>query len=217
MFEKFINDGNNTFRQRYIGTYGLYHHNNKPPILVKLTDYSEANGGTVYFTDQKGIVYHLYANSTEDIKFEFSPPEKRWYPHKHYGAVLGYRRVQRQFQRGLCDANYSLKVWLGPPHRGKFGNLVLTFSEAANVLLKTNSLKTVPFSTWVSDFTVNSYYVDSQFCITRSPNSIYHLYLYDKEIAEFVVNNNKVEMKEENEMFSHEVVKVFNMIGLQYV
>jgi hypothetical protein len=90
------------FRQRYEGTYGMYSHNVKEPLLVMLTS---VNAARCLFQDKRGVEYRV--NSDTGIPFEFLPVERRVANYKDT-VLYGTRRPQRQWQRGVCDGNTTI-------------------------------------------------------------------------------------------------------------
>lgn len=106
MFEKFMSVNARDFSQRYQGTYGFFKREDKK-TLVRLVNVN-VDRGQVEFIDAKSIPYQLNQNSTEDVGFEFLPPKSSWH-NTSMGALLVRRIPQRQYSRGICDANTSIQ------------------------------------------------------------------------------------------------------------
>lgn len=216
MFEKFTSEGGGTFRQRYLNTYGFFNNreSKKPPLLVKLVEFTGNNHSTVCFEDIHGARYHLHADSTSDIGFDFAPPEKRWYPHYIYGAVLGARKPVKQYSKGLCDNNYILQ-YLDEKYL-KFNSLEINFKEAENILQP--KIKTIQLSLkeWVSSQTLpHTYYVTNQLVICKHPNGRLFVYLYDQVIATLTLAEDILIFKDVDLIFNSECIQLQKLLGFK--
>jgi hypothetical protein len=103
MFEKFLRSDATDFRRRYEGTYGFFRRKNEPAMLCRLTGVSDR----VAFQDRHGQEFSLNADAEDEIGFEFLPPKSRWY-NTELGAVWVYRKVDRQYTRGVSDRTVSI-------------------------------------------------------------------------------------------------------------
>lgn len=214
MFEKFLNTGTNTFNQRYNNTYGMWVDNvNKIRKLVKITAISEDNG-SLSFVDSRGVKSTLYSDVKEDMGFEFVPPIRRWYPHKTYGAVLGYRVPAHQFRRGLCDDNYSVVYFdKNLIRRG----LNLTFELLDQLLF--NDPKPPHSLESFLDFTsteskTNTFYVSPQLALHKTSPTIMYLMVYDRPIAtgRYMKGRKVFSLTEVNQMFAKDCDKLSQYI-----
>lgn len=106
MFEKFMSSNAGDFRQRYRGTYGFFITAAKR-TLVMLSDVSTENR-SVHFSDSRGVTYQLNVDADDDIGFEFIPPRSAWH-NTSKGPMLVGRVAARQYQRGICQANTSIR------------------------------------------------------------------------------------------------------------
>lgn len=104
MFEKFLSQNQESFRQRYEGTYGFYSDGRKR-LLVKLAEISTAQCA---FVDADGVSYRVRPDHPDKVGFEFLPPKSAWYNTEQWGAVYTQRLAQRQFQRGITSKNVEL-------------------------------------------------------------------------------------------------------------
>lgn len=218
MFEKFLGSSSSTFQQRYLGTYGFFHnrHEKKPPLLVKLVDFPNNLNKSVVFQTIEGISYELKIDTEKDIGFEFAPPEKRWYPHQFYGAVLGCRRPSRQYSKGLCDANYKVCFF-------KDDNISVTipinFEVAATLLLEVEPKHTtLAFNKWVgNDALPRFYYLNKQFCIAKKRGFPFAVYLYDQIIGTFTLVEDVLHYHSVDVLFSEDCRRLANILGYQKV
>lgn len=130
MFEKFLSQNLESFRQRYEGTYGFYRNEHGRRLLVKLAAITSEQ---VDFVDRDGIQYHMRPDRPDDIGFEFIPPKSAWYNTAAYGAVYTQRLAQRQYQRGITsktiEAN-SLSKGTFQPRRIDFDLLAMVYEKA---------------------------------------------------------------------------------------
>lgn len=106
MFEKFLRENANDFRQRYEGTYGFYRDEKGKRLLAQLTAITEE---TCLFTDARGIEYRLNVDAEKDIGFEFLPPRSGYFNTRR-GAMLVKRVAVRQFQRGVTGKNVTISL-----------------------------------------------------------------------------------------------------------
>lgn len=100
MFEKFLSNNVDNFRQRYEGTYGFYRTNDGRRILTMI----RSVGQVCEFVDANNINYTLNADSPNNIGFEFLPPRSQWY-NTATGPMFVKRGARRQWQRGISAAN----------------------------------------------------------------------------------------------------------------
>jgi hypothetical protein len=103
MFEKFLSENIENFRQRYEGTFGFYKVGNKR-LLVKLQEISNQQ---CHFKDALGMDYTIQPDHPDEVGFEFLPPKSQWYNTKE-GAVYTQRIASRQFQRGVTGKTLEI-------------------------------------------------------------------------------------------------------------
>jgi hypothetical protein len=106
MFEKFLSENIENFRQRYEGTFGFYRADGNKRLLVKLTAVSVS---TCNFTDASGTTYNVDPDHPDDVGFEFLPPKSQWY-NTPEGAVFTQRVASRQFQRGVTSKTLEIHL-----------------------------------------------------------------------------------------------------------
>lgn len=128
MFEKFMMANAGDFRQRYEGTFGFYRDEKGKRMLSKLT----AIGGNICeFTDARGVVFKLNANSDKDIGFEFIPPKSQFY-NTDEDTFYVRRLAARQFQRGVSNKNVEIFRLVGDtlmPQRVDFQTLGKVYEQ----------------------------------------------------------------------------------------
>lgn len=211
MFEKFINNGTNTFRQRYSDTYGIWVDNvRKIRKLVNLT-YISDNGGVLSFVDKDGVESKLYADSDEDIGFEFVPPVRRWYPNTKYGAVLGYRVPAHQFRKGIHDDNYRVVYMTRKLAQQSLG---LSFEILDQMLHSTPTLPSLPSFTEFIEGDKDTYYLTPQMVVQKTSASGFALLVFDKAVASgrFLRSKNLIKLTEVNEVFKNECLDLGKVI-----
>jgi hypothetical protein len=190
MFEKFTAANIETFRQRYLGTYGFFTREGKPEILVQIADITD---GGCSFIDESGLTYTLKSDSTSDIGFTFAPPESRYY-NTEKGLRLVLRKAVRQFQRGITDKNVSIQV---PGSAWK--DEKVSFSTLKNVY------NYIPALQAVAKGSVNSGVAVSPFIALH--NGL--IYLLDEVIGSFkeYLEDKSIEVKfSEPELWGNEVI-----------
>lgn len=217
MFEKFTTEGGDTFRRRYEGTFGYYinRSNGGQRLLVQLVSFGGRNGEVLHFKNIDGIEYTLNANTDSDIGFEFVPPEKRYYPHAMYGAVLGARVVARQFSRGLCENNYTLRTW--SPRRLNFETLPVNFQEVHNIL-EGSPKPQQAFQDWIKSPKTAMFYLSPLFALVVAIEGV-KLYLYDRHIATLTATGESLTVVTDSfdPIFTAEVTVVANLLGFKDV
>lgn len=194
MFEKFTANGGNTFRQRYEGTFGYYvnRETKTPPLLVQLTNFRN-DGNILEFKTIDGVLYTLNINTNREIGFEFAPPTKRWYPSDRFGALLGSRRVARQFSRGLCENNYELRYL---QNNERWVSAQITFENVHHILEESTRQITAPVTAFVENkYAHNTYYLTPQYVLFRSKEGLLNLYLYERPIASLTVALKEKQLK----------------------
>lgn len=216
MFEKFTTEGGDTFRRRYEGTYGYFVNKTNPnlPLLVQLVSFEGNNGEILRFKRLDGIMFTLNANTEKEIGFEFTPPEKRWYPHPVYGAVLGARRPARQFSRGLCDANYTLQYYNVKNIRWE--ELPVNFQEVANIL-EGPKKNISSLEVWLkAGQETTAYYLSPTFSLL-SGRKVIHLALFDRFIAQLKFEGDKLTVMSRDVIFDTEYGQVAALLGKELV
>lgn len=168
MFEKFTSADAGDFRQRYQGTYGYFRQaDNKTLVRLDKVNF-ETNNKTVEFVDEHGLTYTLHADShDETVGFDFLPP-KISYHNGENNAWLLRRIPARQYQRGICDRNTSIRTVDG-----------IIFSVDFAILKKLFNNKYSPKETFAatthSTKTEQSFALSSQFAVSLSRGRIYCL------------------------------------------
>jgi hypothetical protein len=215
MFEKFLNNGTNTFRQRYNETFGFWVDNvRKIRKLVKITYISDNNGHLV-FVDDKGVESVLYSDSDEDVGFEFAPPVKSWYPHTTYGAVLGYRVPNQQYRRGIHVDNYSIVTLNSANNKVNLDVSFDNLNQMFNVSPKELSLTS--FREFLSKKTSEmplTYYINSQMVLYKNTASIFSVLIYDRPVAtaKFLRSKDTLVLTEVNPLFMEECMSIGHLI-----
>ena len=110
MFEKFTSIESPNFRQRYQGTFGFFRKGEKK-ILVQLNSITTGDSrALVDFSDRNGIKYKLYSDSDDaSVGFEFIPPKCQYHDTTE-GTFLVKRIAAKQYLRGICDRNTSIRT-----------------------------------------------------------------------------------------------------------
>lgn len=128
MFEKFLSENADNFRQRYEGTYGFYRDGTKR-LLVKLVSISPDQ---CQFVDGRDVMFSIRPDHPDNIGFEFLPPKAQWYNTKIHGAVHTQRLAHRQFQRGVTSKTLEIMRLKGGalhPIRVDFRNLSAIYED----------------------------------------------------------------------------------------
>lgn len=176
MFEKFMSNNAENFRQRYEGTYGFFRNQTGKRLLVKLNTISDHR---VDFEDAHGITYHLSADSENNIGFEFIPPASGWY-NTPEGAVFMQRVAARQFHRGVTAKNINLFTL----HSGLLTEKRLTF----DLLSSMYETGITPAEAISSNMKKGSVALSRQFAIDTTKKLIYLLsegigsYVHDEKL-----------------------------------
>ena len=105
MFEKFMTTNIGDFRQRYRGTFGFFHRDNEKTLVC--LENVDTERRTVVFRDIKGNDFTLIVNHDDNIGFSFIAPKAQWH-NTQYGPLLVGRIPQKQYRRGICEANTSI-------------------------------------------------------------------------------------------------------------
>lgn len=133
MFEKFTAIGANDFKQRYQGTYGFFTRGDKK-YLTRLENVYVGGQSYVEFVDRNGMEYKLLQDSKEDnCGFEFIPPKCAFYNTKEGSPRIINRIPARQYQRGICDRNTSIKDLIGRSFNVDFKILAALFEEVPSI------------------------------------------------------------------------------------
>lgn len=133
MFEKFTSLGSMDFKQRYQGTYGFF--TNKGKRHLARLENVQAGGSNNYveFVDRDGMEYKLLQDSVEETcGFEFIPPKCAYY-NTPDGPLIVNRVPARQYLRGICDRNTSIKDLLARSHPVSFETLIKLFENKTSV------------------------------------------------------------------------------------
>jgi len=102
MREVFTSAGRQDFRQRYEGTFGWYANDGKR-LLVSV---DRVLDGVMHFSDQNKVQYS--ANADKGVGFEFLPVERGLH-NIDSDMVYMYRKVARQYKRGICPDNTVIR------------------------------------------------------------------------------------------------------------
>lgn len=164
MFEKFLSENAESFRQRYEGTYGFFRSENGKRKLVRLTAIRE---NRCDFEDADGIPYHIAPDTVRNLGFEFLPPKSQWYNTEN-GAMLTQRVASRQFQRGISPKNVVITAvgrnGVPQPVQVNFINLASIYDRF------------VPASLAMEDFIherANGVAISGQFALTTSGHAVW--------------------------------------------
>lgn len=103
----YTSEGVHDFSQRYEGTFGWIDRANASSLMVKLTSVTP---NTLTFQDKKNIEY--YARADRDVWFSFLPVKKGSYLF-HDEIVVVERRPARQWKRGICEENTTIRKLSG--------------------------------------------------------------------------------------------------------
>lgn len=133
MFEKFLSENIENFRQRYEGTFGFYRDGGNRRLLVKLT---EIAGNQCNFVDARGVTYNVRPDHPNEVGFEFLPPKSMWY-NTEYGAMFAQRIASRQFQRGVTAKTLSIVLL----HKGELVDRRVDFPNLSAMYEGKNSPK----------------------------------------------------------------------------
>ena len=208
MFEKFTTKDCTDFKQRYAGTYGFFVTKDTKTLvrLEKIRTNQEVNNPVVEFVDRDGLKYVLRADSEDDcIGFEFLPPKSR-YHNLSVGAVLVSRIPARQYARGICDRNTSIRTSYGSGLGINFDTLTKLFLE---VPVSARSLLLAPP---VKD-TDNSFAISPQFCISKMFGTIKCLGI---EIGKAKVKDDHVfVVLDDYALWSTEIVDALHRCGIK--
>ena len=134
MFEKFTSLGVQDFKQRYQGTYGFF--TNKGKRHLTRLENVVTSGGVSYveFVDRVGMEYKLLQDAKDDTcGFEFIPPKCAFYNTSKGAPYIVNRVPARQYQRGICDRNTSIKDLTGRSYPVDFKTLVALFEDVTSV------------------------------------------------------------------------------------
>lgn len=197
MFEKFLSQNAESFRQRYEGTFGFYKDEQNKRLLVRL-DRIRDNRCT--FVDAQGIEYQLNPNTERNIGFEFIPPKSAWY-NTADGAIYAQRMAARQFSRGINGRNlemYLLKKSFVPmridfPSLASVYDTSLSLKDAVGLFEKGNSLA-----------------ISNQFALDPIRNRVF---LFKEVIGNYTLSGKKLSIKlHEPELWRTEITDALNSI-----
>lgn len=128
MFEKFLSENIDNFRQRYEGTYGFFRNDQGKRMLVRILAIAPDRCD---FVGPGDISFHIRPDVKDNIGFEFLPPKSQWY-NTEDGAMYVERVAQRQFSRGITSKNiliYKLDRGTPAPTSVGFKNLGMIFDS----------------------------------------------------------------------------------------
>ena len=171
MFEKFTSVDSADFKQRYLGTYGFFRSSEKR-TLVQIKGIA---ANKVTFIDRNKLDYFLQADSTADVGFEFVPPKSSYYNIKGGECVLISRIPSRQYLRGVCHRNTSIKGLNSGPMSIDFETLASVFE----------SEETVQSALTASLASGQGFAISPQFAISLM---MQQLYCFDTPIGSVKVN-----------------------------
>lgn len=113
------------FNQRYNGCFGVFHQGNKARVVKIL----EVDGDMVEFKDAPESSTE-YITLGSDYYFTMTCLQRRWWP-TSMGPILTTRVPARQYRRGICSNNTTLRIQSGA---GAF-NARPDFSNIKDILM----------------------------------------------------------------------------------
>lgn len=189
---EFTSYGTRDFVQRYAETYGWLERNGKPNLLVKLLKITDS---FLNFTDETGFEYT--ALSDRGNWFTFIPVVKGSYLYKDTIVVV-QRIPARQWRRGICEENTSIKTIEGVSLDTNFEVLKAIFSPVQNTTIETFK------HTLEGDRVL----FNPQFSIYKN-----RFYVYDNVIGTY--ESGKVMLN--NDLFQQEITDIFNSHNIPVV
>jgi len=169
MFEKFTAVESPNFRQRYQGTYGFFRKDDNK-VLVRLDQITTGDSrALVEFSDRTGVKYRLYSDSDDQsVGFEFIPP-KCQYHNTESGTYLVKRTAAKQYLRGICDRNTSIRTVNGVGMPVGFDILHAIYDHPVDHLTRYNTITDPEFDD------EKSFAISSQFAISLETGRIFCL------------------------------------------
>jgi hypothetical protein len=147
MFEKFLSENAQDFRQRYEGTYGYFFDRSAGKRVLCRIDRIDLDSPTrmVYFSDHRSVEFSIRADVEGDIGFEFIPPRSAFY-NTQKGVFYVQRVAARQFSRGIRDSNTNIFKLEGDWRRvaTRFDSLLPIFEQ--RIPYGINNVKDTPIS-----------------------------------------------------------------------
>lgn len=170
MFEKLSAQNEETFRRRYVGTYGTFVQKDKKTLCRIVS----SDRDFVVFEDKDGDTYNIRTNTTEDVGFLFMPPRSGYH---QYGKELFYveRVLARQYQRGLSDANTTISLCGG--YKRTFNTMPVSFEYVE----KLSNEKEIPIN-------ITAWAISTVFAIIDGS-----FFLYEKKIGKVTQKDNRWE------------------------
>ncbi len=190
MFEKFTARDAADFRQRYLGTYGFFRKGDRK-TLVRLTNIETGNDKVVQFNTKDNEKCFLYPDSEDDtVGFEFIPP-KRGYHNTPQGTFLLSRIPARQYLRGICDKNTSIRTVAGQIVPVGFDTLSALFenniSPIERLLSTSKASKTEERSVALSGQFAISLDTQGIYCLGKHIGQVDHVDVLHSMAKSFVV------------------------------
>jgi hypothetical protein len=209
MFEKFTSADSGDFQRRYQGTFGFFV--NKGNKLLTRLDKVNVDGrlSSVEFSDVEGLRYLLKPDSDkEGLGFEFLPPKCAYYNTAGGIPLLINRIPARQYLRGICDRNTSIRDMLGKGYPVDFSTLLQVFANQVTIpaaLLAAVKNKATASAAGIA--------ISPQFAISLNHNVIT---CYDQPIgyAEFKEGVFIVEL-DSSELWHQEITDAFRRANLR--
>jgi hypothetical protein len=153
------------FSQRYTGTYGWLHLDNKRDFVYV----SDVNRRACYFNKGTDVAYH--ANADVGVIFEFIPVDRGWFNAVDGNVYFLQRRPARQFKRGIADTNTLI-------YNEKLSNVGISYKILSTIFVD-------GFDNWqFKDFS-KPQALSKHFAITDKDGT---LMLYDTKIGQYKTN-----------------------------
>lgn len=170
MFEKFVQLEAANFKQRYQGTYGFFRKGDNK-VLVRLESIRTGDvRAQVDFVDKDDNAYHLYSDSEDSsIGFEFLPP-KSSYHNTTTGTFLVKRVPAKQYQRGICERNTSIRTVNNRGVTVGFESLLALYNDKVDHLQRYEQVVSPEYKGEEKTFAISN-----QFAISLEEETIYCL------------------------------------------
>lgn len=204
MFEKFLAENANDFRQRYEGTYGYFvnRESNKRVFAQIRSIDLDARPRMVHFMDARGLDFSVRSDADADIGFEFLPAKSSFY-NTAKGLYYTQRVAARQFYRGIKSSNtmvYKIENGVWNQLRVDFNSLVPIFEECLE--WDKLNIKGVNASTNLA--------LSSSFCLSGG-----NLFVFSDKIGELF--GEFIQLNDRGNLFLPEVKKALEMCNLKSI
>jgi hypothetical protein len=186
---EFTSYGTRDFVQRYAETYGWLERPGKPSLLVKLLKIRE---NSLIFTDETGFEYT--ALSDRGNWFSFIPVVKGSYLYQD-SIVVVQRVPARQWRRGICEDNTSIRTLDHQSLNVNFETLKALFSPIRNTTIET----------FKETLIGNRVLFNNQFSLYQNRFFVYENFIGTYEPGKVTLNN---------DLFQQEVADIFNSFNI---